>query len=60
MDQISEYLRNADECLQMAGKERNEAIRERLMELARQWTMLAAAREQYLTARDETAKKTAG
>jgi len=60
MDQVSEFLGHADECLQMAHKERNEAVRERLMELARQWTLLAAAREQYLTSREQAAEKVDG
>lgn len=48
MDQVDEFLRNADECLQMAKQQRNPALKEQFLELARQWGLLAAARERSL------------
>ena len=46
MDQVDEFLRHADECLQAARKQRNPVLKEQFLELARQWSLLAAAHEQ--------------
>ncbi len=48
MEHILEYLQNADECLTMAKKARNRILREQFVELAHQWSRLAAARDHVL------------
>ncbi|HEX5280348.1 MAG TPA: hypothetical protein VFW28_09730 [Micropepsaceae bacterium] len=53
MERVSEFWLNAEECLKMARKARNVALREQFLELARQWSLLAAAREQALKGRED-------
>lgn len=48
MDQVSEFLHNGHECLRMARRQSNEAIRDQFTELARQWSQLAAARQEFI------------
>jgi len=45
MDEIIEFRHNADECRALAAKARSEALRTELLELANQWTLLAAEHE---------------
>ncbi len=53
MQHVAEYLQHAGECLSMASSARSERLREQLVELAKQWTVLAAQREQLLRAKSD-------
>ena len=51
MDEVVEYLAQAETCLRMAMTARTEAMRAHIVELATQWTRLAAERENFVRAR---------
>ena len=51
MDEVVEYLAQAETCLRMAMTARTETMRAHVVELARQWTRLAAERENFLRGR---------
>jgi hypothetical protein len=48
MDQVSEYIRRAEECAELARKARIEEHRRKMLELARAWRTLAEQRHQML------------
>jgi hypothetical protein len=45
MDDVTEYLANAETCLRLAINANSETTRAHVVELAKQWTKLAAERE---------------
>jgi len=51
MDDVMEYLTQAETCLRMAVNARTETMRAHVVELARQWTKLAAERENFVRAK---------
>jgi hypothetical protein len=51
MEEVMQYLAQAETCLRMAATARSENMRAHVVELARQWTKLAAERENFLRAR---------
>jgi hypothetical protein len=53
MDEVIEYLTQAETCLRLAANAKTETMRAHVVELARQWTKLAAERENFLRARPE-------
>lgn len=51
MDEVAEYLTNAETCLRIAVNARTETVRAHFVELAKKWTGLAAQRENFVRAR---------
>jgi hypothetical protein len=51
MEDVTEYLANAETCLRMAVNARTETVRAHVIELAKQWTRLAAEHENLVRAR---------
>jgi hypothetical protein len=51
MENILEFINQADECRLMAAKTQNETLRVRLTALAQRWIELAEEREEFLKAR---------
>lgn len=56
MDEVTQYLANAETCLRMAVNAKTEAVRAHVVELAKQWTRLAADREHFVRARTGAAE----
>jgi hypothetical protein len=48
MDEIIEFRENAEECRTLAAQAASKGLREELLELAAQWSMLAAEHERCL------------
>lgn len=48
MDEIIEFRQNAEECRTLAAQAGSKGLREELLELAEQWSMLAAEHERCL------------
>ena len=51
MDDVIEYLANAETCLRLAVNASSETVRADVVELAKQWTRLAAERENFVRAK---------
>ena len=51
MDDVAEYLANAETCLRLAVNANSESVRAHVVELAKQWTRLAAERENLVRAK---------
>ena len=48
MEEIIEFRQNADECRALAARASTAVLREELLELANQWSLLAAEHERCL------------
>jgi hypothetical protein len=55
LDKVAEFLKEAKECMAMAGRATDGHRRDQLLLLAEKWTQLASAREKML--RDDTQKQ---
>ena len=55
MEKVAEFLKEAQECLAMARRARDEGRSDQLLLLAEQWAQLASERENML--RDKQAQK---
>jgi hypothetical protein len=58
MDDVTEYLANAETCLRLAANAHDETLRAHVVELAKQWTKLAAERENLVRAKRLTPART--
>jgi hypothetical protein len=58
MDDVTEYLANAETCLRLAVNAHDETLRAHVVELAKQWTKLAAERENLVRAKRLTPERT--